>query len=1059
MENFTETARISESNNDMSESEYSDEDYEQPSEKFLFFPHLEDEYEEYTDEEHEDEEHGEYIDEENEEYVDEEHQDTYNDDNINIVEEPTMMAEVPAIQLTKCVVTTKKEDIIQRCKNYNDRNQKGLWTLVGTWEIDKSAIQEMENETFRLGVCDTHYIADMNRMHPEHFKQQKSCDKAVICNRRCTFCKRIFRVYSRGNGCEVHARSFLGKETEIPCNGQYMCPATESSPPLAQKIAGFNIKQSQYVCCKCYEAHGGHIHEHHGKGRREIDYICTATNKHTTNKHDNDVDKSLKLLGNWILHVAKTNTINILMKKIILYFVAQALQVLKMSDSDLSSSSHASYNLTPFAINTILKSNRMASSSPDDVSLGKEIAEKIWNLRSSLKEQEKTLELPETLSAYKDAQPQILTGLFDDMISTFYTKRKEVNSRKKGKSVGRNRDIIISKKEQKKIDMITTFLSSVILTTAFKNMKIWITRSLASACQNSKLLPSLRSCLEAVNAVSHTSVHEYRLRRQRMQAADPIERLRTDPFTWNVCVIDNIDLREATFKYGNIYNIAGRSFHATLRMVFQFKLPQEINSIPDNEIHLTEEHHLFGEDNKVEAWFHKINNNFRELIANSADTNGNITIIDNFVATINDKLREGVQLGCRIEKPNVVILAPGPKPSSNINIFQTCRAYYTDFGIAEGSNLDVWADQAIHQRLIKIKNKKYGQLRAGLGQWHTSKDMCAALIHLFSSYGIYNLAHELGVRFYDKLATNIDYRATCKVLDLIWASTGIAIHYYVRQKNFLLEQLMECDNNMVKTWFLYFKWASIWKGHKLGIRTGNYDMQFSNLAAFAPLFPSASKPRYSKSVVFFLAEITRSPQLQRLLQHACSVNLTNEGHYFAFDEALEFFGVQFVKQNLTKRIISEENLKCQITAIQSERTITDHLFSIFNNDHTSRGGSVHAANYHNESVWRLAKLMLEAFTSEIPENHKLFRGCSSPNYDNLFGCYEDGMQRLIALYRQEVICVDPINTKGRNRSAVDRKNPNELPLNDPTLQEAEMLDDIFRPDVFIDNNSSHLINK
>ncbi|CAG8538539.1 407_t:CDS:1, partial [Paraglomus occultum] len=97
-----------------------------------------------------------------------------------------------------------------------------------------------------------------------------------------------------------------------------------------------------------------------------------------------------------------------------------------MSESDLSSSSHASYNLTPFAIKTILKSNGMHQmASPDNVSYGKKIAEKIWNLRSSLKEQEKTLELPETLSAYKIAHPPILIDFFDDMISTFYIKRKE----------------------------------------------------------------------------------------------------------------------------------------------------------------------------------------------------------------------------------------------------------------------------------------------------------------------------------------------------------------------------------------------------------------------------------------------------------------------------------------------------------------------------------------------------------------------------------------------------------------------------------------------------------
>src|SRR5438132_13233862 len=84
---------------------------------------------------------------------------------------------------------------------------------------------------------------------------------------------------------------------------------------------------------------------------------------------------------------------------------------------------------------------------------------------------------------------------------------------------------------------------------------------------------SLRSLLEAVNVISHTSAHERRLRRQRMQAADPTKKLQSSPYIWNVCLIDNIDLREMTFKYGNIYDAARKTFHATLRMVFKFRLP------------------------------------------------------------------------------------------------------------------------------------------------------------------------------------------------------------------------------------------------------------------------------------------------------------------------------------------------------------------------------------------------------------------------------------------------------------------------------------------------------
>ncbi len=72
-------------------------------------------------------------------------------------------------------------------------------------------------------------------------------------------------------------------------------------------------------------------------------------------------------------------------------------------------------------------------------------------------------------------------------------------------------------------------------------------------------------------------------------------------------------------------------------------------------------------------------------------------------------------------------------------------------------------------------------------------------------------------------------------------------------------------------------------------------MQMSNLAAFAPLFPAAGKFKYAISIVHFLAQVHDDLQLQKLLQMVCSVNLTSEGYYLAFDKALETYDVKFIK--------------------------------------------------------------------------------------------------------------------------------------------------------------------
>ena len=115
---------------------------------------------------------------------------------------------------------------------------------------------------------------------------------------------------------------------------------------------------------------------------------------------------------------------------------------------------------------------------------------------------------------------------------------------------------------------------------------------------------------------------------------------------------------------------------------------------------------------------------------------------------------------------------------------------------------------------------------------------------------LYNCALELGVKYPDKLEANTDYRSTCNVLETMWASTGFAIHHYLMEKMLEEKDIMKGENHLVKVWYLFYKWTSIWKGHKTGIRTGNFDMQSSHLAAFAPLFASGvSGSMYRRDVI------------------------------------------------------------------------------------------------------------------------------------------------------------------------------------------------------------------
>ncbi|RIA94113.1 hypothetical protein C1645_818489 [Glomus cerebriforme] len=63
---------------------------------------------------------------------------------------------------------------------------------------------------------------------------------------------------------------------------------------------------------------------------------------------------------------------------------------------------------------------------------------------------------------------------------------------------------------------------------------------------------------------------------------------------WKLAVIDNIDFKEKTFKFGNIYDVTHDSLHATLRMVFQVHLPFEVKNSSEPVVGLTIDTPLFG---------------------------------------------------------------------------------------------------------------------------------------------------------------------------------------------------------------------------------------------------------------------------------------------------------------------------------------------------------------------------------------------------------------------------------------------------------------------------------
>ena len=332
--------------------------------------------------------------------------------------------------------------------------------------------------------------------------------------------------------------------------------------------------------------------------------------------------------------------------------------------------------------------------------------------------------------------------------------------------------------------------------------------------------------------------------------------------------------------------------------------------------------------------------------------------------------------------------------------------------------------------------------------------MCSALLTIFSGYGIYNMAAVLGVVFLDKLEKVVDYRSTCRILDLIWIAVGSAIHIYTKKNNLNFNNIMDTENNLLKTWFCFYKWTGYWKGHRTGIRTGNSELQIQCLSAFSPLFPIAGKVNYTRSTIHFLAIIAKNPKIQTLLEYASSVNLTQNGHYFAFDEALETFGVKFIKQNITGNVVDEKNLKRQIKAAQSEKERMNLLLDEFLDD-IVLSTTPRAIKGHHEVLWKLINQLLEAFEMENGTHHLLFQNCNqltTEGFEKLYGCYQDGMVRLDKIFQQEILCIQAIDTKGRGAKGIvvtkvvdlkekskkntkKRINPFNNPPNENSIQE------------------------
>src|SRR4051812_34578291 len=99
-----------------------------------------------------------------------------------------------------------------------------------------------------------------------------------------------------------------------------------------------------------------------------------------------------------------------------------------------------------------------------------------------------------------------------------------------------------------------------------------------------------------------------------MNNVNPTERLKQDPNIWNLAVIDNIDFKQKTFTYGNIFDATRETSHTTLWMAFQTELPNPINETKDDENELITDQ-VFGMNDETHQILDLFDEIFDECLA------------------------------------------------------------------------------------------------------------------------------------------------------------------------------------------------------------------------------------------------------------------------------------------------------------------------------------------------------------------------------------------------------------------------------------------------------------
>jgi hypothetical protein len=336
--------------------------------------------------------------------------------------------------LTLCALVDIKNGLIQRCGETKDL--RGLAQLIGTWQIDNDAVCEARKDLGNLGVCQSHFMFDQNRLHEKGAKQEQNIEHSFLHRRHCLFCGLNINFFSRGKFCHKHSVSIGNKNLLIPCIGYKSCHALQINEPI---VAAAKLQQkSRYVCCNYFEKHGGHLYVKPGKGKSVLQ--CK-----TQGNHREDTKKSLQLISSWITDLANSND-DLLKTKALAHFTGVIEHLFNFTSS---SNENDTYSPTPivltpldetpsfFFINSFFKLHRINLRNyyfdfqEDFQKIGLQIGLDLLKNRKQILQKKQELEEPNSLGEYRSALPLKLYGLLDSIIRVLFEKKRQYANRKK----------------------------------------------------------------------------------------------------------------------------------------------------------------------------------------------------------------------------------------------------------------------------------------------------------------------------------------------------------------------------------------------------------------------------------------------------------------------------------------------------------------------------------------------------------------------------------------------------------------------------------------------------